>query len=219
MSRESGTATLKAVALVAGITSLTLLVMLVGARGENERRAADLQESNAELTQTISQQDDELKRLSVQVGEIERMRRDNEEIHKLRAESGELNKLRPEIQRLQGEVEKLQGMVAQSQVESANFRKMQQEYEINQRKAKIALAGQAGEAQKRTCIANLKQLDGSKQQWAIDNKKTGRDVPTGADLIGPQLYLRLAPVCPLGGRYTIMSVAENPTCSHPGHQL
>ena len=73
--------------------------------------------------------------------------------------------------------------------------------------------------QTRTCIANLRQIDGAKQQWAIDNKLTGRDVPRPEDLYGIPLYLRVQPSCPLGGRYTIKSVAANPTCSHPGHQL
>lgn len=219
-SRESGTSALKAVAAIVSAGALALLVLYIGAKRENEKRADDLQKSNAELTQTIARQEIELKKLRVQVGEIERMRRDNAEIHQLRAASGELSKLRPENQKLQAEVEKLRGMVAQAQVESANFRKLQQEYETNQRKAKVALAGLAGETEKRTCIANLRQLAGAKQQWAIDNKRTARDVPGPADLFGSALYLKLEPTCPLGGgRYTLHSVGENPACSHPEHKL
>ncbi len=68
-------------------------------------------------------------------------------------------------------------------------------------------------AQKNSCVANLKQIDGAKQQWAIDEKKGGTDVPTSGDLYGTSLYLKLAPTCPLSGTYTIQKVEANPTCS------
>lgn len=220
-NRESGTSAFRAVVSVASVAVLSLLVLYFGAKRENEKRAADLQKSNAELTQTIAQQEIELKKLRVQVGEIERMRRDNAEIHELRAASGELNKLRPENQKLRAEVDMLRARVAQSQAESADLRRLQQENAANQRKAIVAQTGAAMSdlAARNVCIAHLKQLDGAKQQWAIDNKRTARDIPGPADLFGPTLYLKLEPVCPSGGRYTLHSVGENPTCSHPEHRL
>lgn len=75
-------------------------------------------------------------------------------------------------------------------------------------------------AQRNTCIAHLKQIDGAKQQWAIDNKKNGADIPTKADLYGLTMYLKREPTCPNGGVYTINPVNADPTCSHgKGHTL
>lgn len=223
-SRETGAAALKAVVIVFGVILFALLALMFGAKQENEKRATELQESSARLTQTIAKQEIELKKLRVQVGEIARMRRDNEEIHKLRAQAGELSKLRPEHQRLQQEVKQLQARVLQVQSESAARLQQQQDAE----RARLLTAATAPRlvepaaqltAQAKVCIANLKQIDGAKQQWAIDNRKNGRDVPTGADLFGLQLYLKREPICPLGARYQINSVSANPTCSHPEHKL
>lgn len=72
-------------------------------------------------------------------------------------------------------------------------------------------------AQKNACINNLRQIDGAKEQWALENnKKTGTPV-TESD-IAP--FLRGGfPVCPQGGHYTIGPVGTTPRCSIPGHSL
>lgn len=74
-------------------------------------------------------------------------------------------------------------------------------------------------AQKNTCIANLKQLDGAKQQWALDNKKGPLDTPKQSDLIGTALYIKIRATCPNNGTYTIGAVKDFPKCSHEGHEL
>jgi hypothetical protein len=73
-------------------------------------------------------------------------------------------------------------------------------------------------AQKNACINNLRQIDGAKQQWALENSKRTSDVPTWTDL---QPYLRNGTRirCPSGGHYTIGSVGESPRCSVAGHAL
>jgi prepilin-type N-terminal cleavage/methylation domain-containing protein len=68
-------------------------------------------------------------------------------------------------------------------------------------------------AQTKSCIANLRQIDGAKQQWAIDSKKNGSDTPGKTDLYGTTLYLKIEPGCPLSGAYTIGTVSDNPICS------
>jgi hypothetical protein len=73
-----------------------------------------------------------------------------------------------------------------------------------------------------TCINNLRQVDGAKQEWALEKGKTGTDTPVIAD-IGPYLgRAGLASgagiVCPIdpaqgfGTSYTIGNVATAPTC-------
>jgi hypothetical protein len=64
------------------------------------------------------------------------------------------------------------------------------------------------------CINNLRQLDGAKQQWALENGKTN-GVVTKND-ITPYIKLDLKgnlPKCPSGGTYTIGKVGDTPTCS------
>jgi general secretion pathway protein G len=73
-------------------------------------------------------------------------------------------------------------------------------------------------AQQNACLNNLRQIDGAKQQWALENKKTGNDTPTREDLL-PYLPNHKFPVCPAGGTYTINPVSDPPECSHPGHKL
>jgi hypothetical protein len=73
-------------------------------------------------------------------------------------------------------------------------------------------------SQQNACINNLRQLDGAKNEWALEKGKKAGDVPTKEDLLP---YLRNWPVCPAGGTYTIGAVGERPTCSLNtlGHKL
>lgn len=73
-------------------------------------------------------------------------------------------------------------------------------------------------AMKNACINNLRIIDAAKQQWALENDKTGAEIPTKADL---ERYLPNGrfPKCPAGGTYTIGAVSNAPTCSIPGHKL
>ena len=67
-------------------------------------------------------------------------------------------------------------------------------------------------AQRNACINNLRQIDGAKQQWALEHKKPDTDTPASSDLV---FYMKDAqfPVCPAGGTYTINPVNAEPTCS------
>jgi len=67
-------------------------------------------------------------------------------------------------------------------------------------------------AQKNACIANLKQIDGAKEQWAMENKKTTGDT-TDATAVNSYLKNSAAPQCPGNGTYTYSNVGVNPVCS------
>lgn len=69
------------------------------------------------------------------------------------------------------------------------------------------------------CINNLKTIDGAKGIWALENKKGDADIPTDADIFGPDKNIREKPVCPGGGTYDMKAVSEKPTCTVPGHAL
>src|SRR5437667_9337953 len=77
-------------------------------------------------------------------------------------------------------------------------------------------------SQKSACIANLKQIDGAKATWALEQKKTSTDTPTGTDLYGTDKYIRDEPGCPAAGTYTIAAVDAKPSCTlgtAQGHTL
>jgi hypothetical protein len=76
-------------------------------------------------------------------------------------------------------------------------------------------------AQMNMCINNLRQIDGAKNEWALENNKTNGAPVTAAD-IKPFLKLKTNEdflKCPAGGTYTIGPVGESPTCSVPKHKL
>ncbi|MEN9576820.1 MAG: hypothetical protein RL514_4675 [Verrucomicrobiota bacterium] len=75
---------------------------------------------------------------------------------------------------------------------------------------------------KAVCAANLKQIDGAVQQWALENKKVATDTYSLSDL-AVLAYMKgsTLPVCPGGGRYLAGTVSGFPRCSigGPGHTL
>jgi prepilin-type N-terminal cleavage/methylation domain-containing protein len=74
-------------------------------------------------------------------------------------------------------------------------------------------------AQINACIGNLRQIEGAKQQWAIENKKASSDSPADSDLFGSTLYLKAKPTCPGGGTYTLNAVDTNADCNVTSHDL
>jgi hypothetical protein len=64
---------------------------------------------------------------------------------------------------------------------------------------------------KNACVANLKQIDGAIQQWALENRKAGSDAVVLEAVV---TYLKggLLPSCPAGGKYSVSIVSEDPTC-------
>jgi len=77
-------------------------------------------------------------------------------------------------------------------------------------------------AEKNYCIANLKQIDGAIQQWALENKVPETNAP---DLNAVMKYLKghKLPQCNQGGKYSPgRTIADAPTCSKGlelGHAL
>ena len=74
-------------------------------------------------------------------------------------------------------------------------------------------------ASKNACINNLRQLDGAKNQWALELKKTATDTPAMSDLVGTDKYIKLAPMCPRNGSYTFGNMTQRPKCSLSDHTL
>ncbi|MEI7729971.1 MAG: hypothetical protein WCO56_10395 [Verrucomicrobiota bacterium] len=79
--------------------------------------------------------------------------------------------------------------------------------------------GSGSPAVRNACINNLRQLDGAKEQWALENKKRLQDAPDWEDLIGFDKYIKNKPECPDGGTYILGTMADRPACSIEGHVL
>lgn len=75
-------------------------------------------------------------------------------------------------------------------------------------------------SQQNACINNLRQVDGAKQQWALEAKKTSTDTPTEAELIpflGRGAGSVASVTCPsdtknFADSYTIGTVETTPAC-------
>ena len=71
--------------------------------------------------------------------------------------------------------------------------------------------------QQGSCIQNLRQIDGAKEQLQLETKLKNGDVVTITALAG---YIKGGfPTCPAGGSYSIGPIGTDPTCSIPGHSL
>jgi prepilin-type N-terminal cleavage/methylation domain-containing protein len=70
-------------------------------------------------------------------------------------------------------------------------------------------------SQQNACINNLRQLDGAKQQWALENKQLPA-ATVGSGDVQPYLGRGAAgtyPTCPANGTYTLNDVQTAPVCS------
>lgn len=71
----------------------------------------------------------------------------------------------------------------------------------------------------KACVANLKQIDSAKEQWAMDNKAKDGDPVTDGALWAAGGYIKSEPECPSGGDYTVGNVGTNPSCSTGGEHV
>jgi general secretion pathway protein G len=65
----------------------------------------------------------------------------------------------------------------------------------------------------KSCLSNLRSIAYAKEQWAVEQKKGTTDTPAASDLYGSTSYIRVTPLCPSGGTYTINDLSSFPTCS------
>ncbi len=76
-------------------------------------------------------------------------------------------------------------------------------------------------SQMNACINNLRQIDGAKQQWALENKK-----PASATVASTSIMPYLGrgttgqwPTCPASGTYTVGDLSTKPSCNVANHVL
>jgi prepilin-type N-terminal cleavage/methylation domain-containing protein len=67
-------------------------------------------------------------------------------------------------------------------------------------------------AQRNACINNLRQIDGAKEQHALEARLTAGATPADT-AINAYLKGTQTPICPGGGTYTYGAIGSDPTCN------
>jgi len=183
---------------------------------------ATLQSKVMEL-EIVRTENAELESQQVPAEELARLRKDNLDLlrlrNEIRQERDEKNQLAKQTQSALSEVQRAQAQAQAAQVQV-------QSLSTNLQAAQALAAGQQSLAARyglavtpaNACINHLRQLDGAKQQWALENKKTAEATPTAQELTA-YLVGNVIPTCPEGGNYTIGAVKDAPTCSIASHAL
>jgi len=193
------------------------LALMLGAeillfRAVRDKDAAQTETRETQIQLRQLQKDlDELKNSNtgLQAAEIARLRKQNE------IYTNRLAKAQAMIDQLQAE----SAQTAQSLTTARTALQLQQDH-LQQLQAEKQFVTDASVAiiHRNTCINNLRQIDGAKQQWALEKNKAADAVPKVEDLL-PYLKDGIFPACPDGGTYFINSVEAVPTCTLPGHAL
>ena len=195
---------------------LCLALMLVSEillfRAVRDKDAAQTETRETQIQLHQLQKDfDELKNSNtgVQAAEIARLRKQNE------IYTSRLAKAQTTIDQLQTET----AQTAQSLTTARTALQLQQDH-LQQLQTENRLVADAGLViiHRNACINNLRQIDGAKQQWALEKNKRTDDRPRPEDLL-PYLKDGIFPACPDGGNYSINTVDEIPACSVQGHVL
>lgn len=74
-------------------------------------------------------------------------------------------------------------------------------------------------SQAKTCVNNLRQISSAKDQYALENGRSGTDTVALASLVGPTEYIKATPNCPSGGTYTVGNFQTEPVCTEGGDHV
>lgn len=207
------------------VALVTGAVYLHSANRKKDTELAALRAVSVEAEQ-LRTENAELKKAQVSQEEIERLRKDNEDLLRLRNEVRQLRNQQQQLTRqlqsaqtgAQQQQQQIQRLLAENQQARAAVQAAQAPPPASAPALSPEQQAAAAQAVANACINNLRQIDGAKQQWALENSKTVDAVPT-AEQLAAYLKEKVLPTCPAGGKYTIKRVAEAPTCSIPGHVL
>lgn len=204
---------------------------LAGAR-ETIQQAEQLRQGLEQMERTSATLSNQLAQLQDQQGDLMRLRN---EVRTLREQNQNLGKqvqgAQADVRRMQVQAETAQAATQRAQAEAnqlAGAEKQgtpavdrQAEYQARI-KAAVDANGGPGTPQGQAvdgCINNLRQIDGAKQQWALEKQKSASDTPTKDDIMPYLGATAQALNCPAGGTYSINAMASLPTCSITSHAL
>jgi hypothetical protein len=142
--------------------------------------------------------------------ELTQLRKDHEDVLRLR---NEVRQLRDEKQQLSRQVQAVQTAAANSQQQeqlqklTAENQQLKIQSQVMQQRDQIA-----------ACINNLRQIDGAKEQWALENQRQAGTLVSPQDL-APYFPNKTFPTCPANGLYTLNPIGSHPSCNIVGHVL
>jgi len=182
----------------------------------NQYQAAELTKLRGEVQEIENLRTEivELKSHHVSADEVAQLRKDRDDLLRLR---NEVRQLRDDKQQLTQQAQTAQAAVQRAQTETRRAQE-QAQAQSQQQAALLARAQDQTQALLNACINNLRQLDGAKQQWALENNKQAQDVPTARE-IAVYLSDNTLPACPAGGQYALNAIGAVPTCTVAGHAL
>ena len=218
---------LKALPWIFALAACAGLALLYSFNQKQQAELKQLQTQNQELQKAVdAAQEAQQSREQGANSELAQLRKDNEDVLRLR---NEVRQLRDDKQQLTRQVQAAQSQMSVAQAEALRAKSAQtaqasaaqdQQTQLDAFRQRYGLLPSTATEQDKanTCINNLRQIDGAKQQWALENKKDANAVPIATDLV-PYFKAGAIPGCPSGGSYTLNNVAMPPTCSIPGHVL
>jgi hypothetical protein len=185
----------------------------------NQSKSAEVQklQAVAQEAEALRAEATELKSQQVPAAEITQLRKDREDLLRLR---NEVNKLRNESQQLTKQAQTAQTALAGAQAEAQRAQQQVQAAATAQAQAAVLANAQSQQQVQllNACINNLRQIDGAKNQWALEHQKTAEALPTAQD-IAAYFKDQVFPVCPAAGKYTLNAAGVAPTCTIPGHVM
>jgi hypothetical protein len=215
------------VCVLGSLAGLALLVTV------NQQQATELAKLRSEHEQSRSESGSTDKKPQANGAELARSRQEHQEllrlrneVHQLGLERGELSR---KLQRTEAQAQQAaeQAQQAESQVQLLREKAAQtaQQPPTPTLEARTRFLSRYGlkpnspeEAAAVECINNLRQIEGAKQQWALEHNKSKGVAVTEAD-IAPYLPGNALPKCPSGGTYTLNVIGAKPACSITGHVL
>jgi hypothetical protein len=143
-----------------------------------------------------------------------------EELAQLRKDHEDVLRLRNEVRQLRDEKTQLarQAQAAQNAAPNTQQQEQLQKLTMENQQLKVQTQVIQQRDQLATCINNLRQIEGAKQQFALEAQKPAGTLVSTEDL-APYLPNKAMPACPAGGVYTLNPVGLNPICNIPGHVL
>jgi hypothetical protein len=183
----------------------------------NRRKELELRQlrSAGEEVKQLRAELERSKTIGVGDAELQRLRKENQEVYKLR---NDVAQLRKQLQQTTSSIKTTASATTEGVTDNEQIQQLLADNErlrAENEEAKAQLAREPANI----CIANLKQLEGAKQQWALENKKDASATPTEDDLFGANKYINQKPACPSGGTYTLNDVSTPAACSIPEHSL
>jgi hypothetical protein len=207
--------------LVSGLATFVVILALAAfcyslhnTKQAQQKEIARLQAQVKEL-EPLRAAAKEMTNLRAQAREAQSLRKDTEELARLRNEVGQLKREKQQAANVATENQELRGTLQQVQQAYADQARAQQNQIAQFQAAQVA---DQNNKIKYACIANLKQIDGATQQWALENRFSSK---TFVDLNKARAYLKggQLPICPGGGAYSATTVEAAPRCTIPGHTL